>query len=116
MNKINKVSDDKIKSIQKELKNLPKKDSSKNMKDFIDSISIDINLAIDKGYTHEEVLNILDKNGISIKLSTLKAYLKKNDKKAEITIEEISKEKKKPVEKKTSTEDFVKPDLLDTEL
>ncbi len=71
-----KISPDKITLIKKELGKLPAKDNSKSTRELILSLSTEISDAQKKGYSIEEVHKLLNDNGVMLKLSTLKSYLR----------------------------------------
>ncbi len=80
MTKDRKISVEKILLLKKELKQLPVKDNSKSIREFIELASEEINSAIQKGYTLDDICNFLNEKSIEIKISTLKSYLKKSKK------------------------------------
>ncbi len=100
--------------------------------EFIEKLSHEINLALHKGYTLEEIYELLTKNGLCIKFATFKRYLRKKEdyllKNQELIVENLMKEqglikenlpnKLEQIKDKNriNFESFIKPDTSDDEL
>ena len=116
MARTSRVTAEQLEKAQKKIQELPVKDTSKTTRDAIAVLTKDIQAALKKGYTLEDIRNILKDMGIPITTSTLKNYMGKKDKK-----EKIDHDKPKtasPPEEITTqdVQEFVKPDTPDNEL
>ncbi len=105
-----KITQEKATELKKELMRLPQKDNARSMRQFIEGMSAEINTALDKGYTLDEIHSLLTRNGISIKINTFKRYFRKK--------EGILPPKNGIKKEQTSkiSNSFITPDTADDEL
>lgn len=117
MARTSRVSAEQLENARKKLLDLPVKDTSKTTKETIVTLSRDIQNALKKGYSLEEISNLLKDVGISVTKSTLKSYMANTSSKNKVDLNtdktsKVNKEK----EIRQDEGDFVKPDLPDNEI
>lgn len=115
MARTSRVTADQLEKAQKKIQELPVKDTSKTTRDAIAVLTKDIQAALKKGYTLEDIRNLLKDMGIPITTSTLKNYMGKKDKKEKFVHDKL----KTVASEEITTQDgqeFVKPDTPDNEL
>lgn len=116
MARISRVTAEQLEKAQKKIQELPIKDTSKTTRDAIAILTKDIQSALKRGYTLEDISSLLKDAGILITTSTLKNYMGKKEKK-EKPDHDKAKTATSSEEKAIQSEKvFVKPDTPDNEL
>lgn len=115
MARTSRVTNEQLEKARKKLVELPIKDNSKTTRETITTLSKDIQSALKKGYTLDDISRLLKDAGINVSGSTLKSYMcKKIDKNKS---EKTSKDSEdKNLEEIHSEKSFVKSDLPDNDL
>ncbi len=109
------INPEKITHIKNTLKKLPKKNPHQNLRDLVEFFSREIHETMEKGYSLEEIHKVFVDNGIVIKFTTFKSYLKKKtNEKTQERLKTSHNEKPKNIH--TNDTDFISKDTPDHEL
>lgn len=106
MARTGRISPEQLKTAQKKLRGLPAKDGAKTKRETIAILRKDIQSALQKGHSLDDISNILQSTGITVAASTLKSYL---------AVKEVSSTENNTENfpSKKSNKNFVKPDTAD---